>query len=425
MKSKTGGITAPGLSGHDGRGAMAGRSWPRRQAGAAALLITMILMVIAGLSALVVSKTAFNEQRLSGTDIRSKEVYNAAFGSLDYAAGRLQNHYLAGPLPDIVWNNLDANGKGLAGATTSPAAFVNTAAGATFNAGADWYTPGVTYTLLTDETTDPLIIDVATTATATNDTQVTKTLAARFMVTYLFSNQISGAPPLVVEGCVDGITGTPDIDARGDGDPDTDDATAIVTLGDDDSSACIDTGHFDFPDGGDIEKVSDAPSLFDMFFPGLNGDRSIIKSWSDAEEAAGVPMDQRSVIYVSDEELQTWNDDVGSGTVDPVTGEPTPTKPVILFFESDVDGDGQGGCVPINGNVTIWGLVFYDQPSCDVTVGAQGGGKAIIYGTMAFSGDLQQFNANTEIINTDLANIPPTGNRTRIVDIMPGSVKDW
>lgn len=421
MKSKTGGITAPGLSGHDAPAAMAGRSWPRRQAGAAALLITMILMVIAGLSALVVSKTAFNEQRMSGTDIRSKEVYNAAFGSLDYAAGRLQEHYLVAPLPDIVWSSLDADGKGLKDATASPPAFVNTVnpvdGATTFNARADSYTPGVVYTLLTDEANDPLIIDVATTATATNDTQVTKTLAARFMVTYLFSNQISGAPPLVVEGCIDGITGTPDIDTR------APDATAIVTLGGDASTSCIDTGHFDFPAGDDVEPVQDAPSLFDMFFPGLNGDRSIIKSWSDAEEVAGVALADRSVIYVSDEELQTWNDDVGSGTL--VGGEPIPTKPVILFFESDVDNDGQGGCVPINGNVTIWGLVFYDQPSCDVTVGAQGGGKATIYGTMAFSGDLQQFNANTEIINTDLANIPPTGNRTRIVDIMPGSVKDW
>lgn len=382
----------------------------RKQSGAAALLITMILVVIAGLSALVVNKAAFNEQQLSGTDIRSKEVYNSAHGALDYATGRLQLIYLDNAL-NVGWDNIDADGHGLKDATATAAAFVNAGGGGTLNdavAGADTYTPTATYTLLTNEFGNPAVIDVVANAVATNDAQVTKTIRARFLVSNLITNTIGGAPPVVVEKCISNITGTPDIDT-----PDV----AIVTLGGDSSSACIDKGHFDFPGGGDEVEEGPQISLFDMFFPTLNGDRSIIKGWSDTEEALGIPLAQRSVVYVEAGSVNTWNDDLGSGNV--VAGEPVPTKPVILFFEAGA------GCPQVNGNVTIWGIVFYDQASCDVTVGAQGGGKATIYGTMAFAGDLNKFTANTEIINTDLTNIPPDEDPTQIVSVMPGSIKDW
>jgi hypothetical protein len=378
-----------------------------KQSGAATLLITMILVVIAGLSALVVNKAVFNEQQLSGTDIRSKEVYNAAHGGVDYATGLLQRIYID-PALTVGWNNTDADGHGLKDATAAAAAFVNNSAGSTFDAGADTYTPTASYTLLTDEFANPTVIDVVANATATNDAQVTKTISARFIVSNLITTSIGGAPPLVVEGCISNITGTPDIDTAD---------VAIVTLGGDTSSTCIDKGHFDFPGGGEAVEAGEDIPLFDMFFPSLNGDRSAIKSWSDTQEAAGIPLAERSVVYVEAGAVNTWNDDLGSG--DLTGAEPVPIKPVILFFEAGA------GCPTINGNVTIWGLVFYDEASCDVTVGAQGGGKATVYGTVAFSGDLEQFNANTEIIHTDLTDIPPNSNPDQIVSVMPGSLKDW
>ena len=180
MKAQNNVVTPPGgesLRSLEERKAVV-RISGRKQSGAAALLITMILVVIAGLSALVVNKAAFNEQQLSGTDIRSKEVYNSAHGALDYATGRLQLIYFDDAL-SVGWDNTDADGKGLKDATATAAAFVNAGGGSTLNdagAGADTYTPTAAYTLLTNEFGNPAVIDVVANAVATNDAQVTKTI---------------------------------------------------------------------------------------------------------------------------------------------------------------------------------------------------------------------------------------------------------
>ncbi len=393
-----------------------------RQRGAAALLVTLILVVIAGLSGLVVNKAAFNEQKLSGIDTRSKEVYAAAVGTLEYGANQLELAYLNAD-DGLAWPNGVLNG--LEGETVTAAAFVNGAAGATINQQTDNYTPTVVYTLLTDESASPAIIEIAATATAVGDSQVTKTITVQYLVSDFGTPSMWDAPPLVVEDGLSDVTGTPDIYS---------DDVAIGSLNGTDAE--VDPGHLDL--NGDpmavgddeikTEMNSDPPiSLHETFFGNVTAER--LKAMSEAEEGSNAT--DRTIYYIdagfSDPTGDTawngnsWNDDIGSGTTGggPHAGPYTATHAIVLYFDESV------GCPPVNGNVEIWGLVFYESTSCDTQIGAQGGGKADIYGTVAFSGDLLKYTANTNIHDVDLSNGGGGLNDIKIITALPGSWIDF
>jgi len=392
-----------------------------RQGGAAALLITLILVVIASLSGLVVNKAAFNEQKLSGIDIRSKEVYAAAVGALDYGANQLELAYLnAGN--GLAWPVGGVLG-GLQGETLTAAAFVG-AAGATIDQQADTYTPVVVYTLLTDESASPAIIEISATATAVGDSQVSKTITVQYLISDFGTPSMWNAPPLVVENCLSNVTGTPDIKSNG---------VAIGSLNG--SDACVDPGFFDL--NGNPMAIGDAEietqmntnpplTLHETFFGGVTAAQ--LKAISESEETLGLA--DRTIYYIdanfSDPVGGTawngnsWNDDIGSGTTGPGNTAPyTATHAVVLYFDDSV------GCPPVNGNVEIWGLVFYQATSCTTQIGAQGGGKADIYGTVAFTGDLSKYTANTNIYDVDLSNGGGGLDDIKIVTALPGSWIDF
>jgi len=393
-----------------------------RQRGAAALLITLILVVIAGLSGLVVNKAAFNEQKLSGIDLRSKEVYAAAVGTLEYGANVLELAYLNAD-DGLAWQNGVLTG--LQDDTVVAAAFVNGAAGATIDQQADNYTPTVVYTLLTDESASPAIIEIAATATAVGDSQVTKTITVQYLISAFGTPSFWDAPPLVVEECLSNVTGTPDIYS---------DSVAIGSLNGGD--ACVDPGFFDL--NGDSMAIgdpeiktgmnSDPPlSLHETLFGSLTAEK--LKKLSELEE--GSDSSDRTVYYIdadfSDPTGDTawngnsWNDNIGSGTTGggPHMGPYTVTHSTVLYFDESV------GCPPVNGNVEIWGIVFYESASCDTQIGAQGGGKADIYGTVAFSGDLSKYTANTNIHDVDLSAGGGGLDDIKIVTALPGSWIDF
>jgi len=172
---------------------------------------------------------------------------------------------------------------------------------------------------------------------------------------------------------------------------------------------------------------SDPPlSLHETFFGKLTAAQ--LKGISTAEE--GLNATERSIYYIdadfSDPSGDTgwdgsnWSDNIGSGTTGPGgVGPYDVTHPVVLYFDKSV------GCPKVNGNVVVWGVVFYAAESCDTTIGAQGGGKATIYGTVAFSGDLLKYNANTEIIDVDLSAGGGGFDDIKIVTALPGSWIDF
>ncbi|MBL4712397.1 MAG: pilus assembly PilX N-terminal domain-containing protein [Gammaproteobacteria bacterium] len=405
----------------------------RRQCGAAALLVTLILVIIASLSALVVNTAAFNEQKLSGNDIRSKEVYAAAVGALEYGASQLELAYFDAD-SGLAWpSGILA---GLAGETVTAAPFVNAAAGATIDQQADTYTPTVVYTLLTDESASPAIIEVAATAVAEGDTHITKTITMQYLISDFGTASLWDGPPLAIENCLSDVTGTPDIYS---------DDIAIGSLNG--AEACVDPGAFDL--NGDPISIGDASiawdtngthvdedgdpdpltlSLHETFFGVTTAAQ--LKAISEKEAEANRGPADRTVYYIdayfsdptglTDWNGNSWSDDIGSGTTGPGNTAPyTIDHAVVLYFDESV------GCPPINGNVEIWGLVFYQAVSCDTQIGAQGGGKADVYGTVAFSGDLNKYTANTNIYDVDLSGGGGGLKDIKIVTALPSSWVDF
>jgi len=390
-----------------------------RQRGAIALLVTLILVVIASLSALVVNKAAFTELKLAGTDIRNKEVYAAAVGGLEYGAKQLQDIYFDvdgdGEI-NVDWSATDADGYGTAGAVLNNApAFANADASTVIVEGADSYTPVVSYTLITAERSgEPAVIEVAATATAVGDTHVTKTVRVRMIVSEVGTPTVVEAPPVVAEECMSGVTGTPDIFMN---DPDPN-AVAIGTInGDPDGDACIDEGHFDVDPSGSIgDTFGDADTLFESFFAGMGVSGLESMAALDPEHIIFVDSNYlgstAQTTYYPDWNGNTWHDSAGSASVG---ADGKHNDQVILYFAEDV------GCPQFNGGPIVHGLVYYAQDDCD----NPGAGNATIYGTLAYEGDVLQLNANLDIYDTTLDSFGSGTESKRFVTFLPGSWKDF
>lgn len=352
------------------------------QRGAAALLVTTLLVVIGGLSALVVNETMVAEQKITGSNLRNKEAYAGAISGLDYAIEWLENTGAAG----ITWSATTAGG------TAQPPALADSAEGV------DSYDHTLTYELLTDLDVDPKLMRVTSTVEGVADSHVQKTVSVIVIRAALISGTAYKGPPLLVEECVSDVQGTPDIVPNG---------SLNLAIGTVNGTAdCLEPGHFEL-NGGDVAELdAPGPDLFSTVF-GVGRDESDVQSWAAANPA--------NIIYVDSNYSSTglysfngnkWGVSVGSATSD-----------VILYFDDSV------GCPKINGGggVEIYGLVYFEQEDCS----SQGWGAATIHGTVAFSGDLTKFTANTELIGDSLDSFGGENSDFSVVSIVPGSWRDF
>ena len=406
-----------------------GGGYGRRQRGAAALIATLILAIIAALSVLVVNTATVKEQQLSGNDIRSKEVYAAAVGAMEFGAKQLQDIYLKRVDPPPAWSDwsVKAGGWGQAGATATAAPFANAVdATNTIYQGADNYTTSVTYELLTNEDANPAVVEITATAVAQGDSHVQKIIRQKFLIAEVGTVALTDGPPLVIENCITdtGIVGGPDISSDGlhigsvrvSGPPGTIDA-------------CLDPGHFDgFDENGNPKAVETGgldgstagADLFQILFGMDTGTFKALArvnpeyyiyvdaSYNGSSREAAANAKWGGDMFNSN----TWHGNVGSNSTN-ADGEYDDT--VILYFDSSVD------CPPINGTTTVYGIVFYDTTNCT----DPGGGGGIIYGTLAFTGNLEHFNANTEIHGVSIANHGETEKADRVVHILPQTWRDF
>ena len=362
----------------------------RHQRGAATLVATVVLVLIASLTVLVVNKSAVNEQQRSGVDARSKEVYAAGNAALEYGMSQLLVAYNDGvdstPFGDV-------NGAAVAGTTV-------TLGSDAFVQGIDSFTPNITFKLITAEDEHPAIIEVSAPVVGAAESHVTKTISMRVIVKDVGSGTTFSAPPLVVEKCIpDGAAlGTPDI---------TSTWIAIGTIqGDSNDSDCLNQGHFSIEGDGIVGEplgdTSDTTLMEAMF--GSGDAEYEIQEASNLEEELGVALEDRNVIYVTDS--GPWGDNVGAMD-----------SPVILFFAE------ASGCPAINGGTVIWGLVYYQAP--DAGCDNQGTGSATVFGTVAYEGDLTKINANIEMREMDFSSSPSTTAFAKVIAPLPGSWRDF
>ncbi len=365
----------------------------KHQRGAAALVVTLILVVVASLSSLVVNKSAINEQQRSGVNLRNKEVYAAANSALDYGVTQLEIWYTDSDDLTPDWTNTDESTENAAAGETATAIYdpdgdttPNTIAQDidTFGlAGA-----GITYTLLTDEAAEPAIIEVSVTVAGQAETHVTKTLSTRVARTKLGTPSSFEGPALIVEDCIaaGAVVGGPDIQAY-------DIAIASITSDSGDTN-CINPGHFDFPASDAIAEEIESESLFEAMFGVVADDQAI----------QDMALKSPDVYFIT--ATNPWNTNLGDIN-----------HPVILYFDETSE------CPSLNAGVIIYGLVYYDTPPGGCA--NPGTGNAKVFGTMAFEGDLKKFNSNIEITQTAFGGGPGDPITVSYITPLPGSWRDF
>jgi len=313
-------------------------------------------MIAVTLLSIYSAKTAVMEQRISANEYRAMEVEQAASAGLDYA---------------LIW-------LGTTGNSISWSPGINPACSGTFDehglmsapnigtASSDTYNLSIVF--CRNASVNENVIQVASTATSANDANINKTVrvftrAIEGPVTPAFS-----AAPLTISGCMSNVNGTPDVWPAAAG------SIAIETrIG---SSGCINTGTLGLDaDGafaipGTIEyTIPDAQDMWNYVFTKT---RAEIQALAANEVAAGIPDSQRKYVWITDP--ANFHRSIGS-----------PGNFAVVVFATSAN------CPKINGNPSIYGVVFVDS-DCPA---ANGFGGADFYGSAIVNGNIDKLNANT------------------------------
>ncbi|MEA3298658.1 MAG: hypothetical protein U9R22_00365 [Pseudomonadota bacterium] len=357
------------------------------QKGVAILAITILLLLVATLGTLMVGRIGLFEQKMVGTDVRSKEVYSAAIGGLEYGV----NWFNEDNVLDLAWSDADGDGISCAGDTATPdPAMPDT------DLNADSYAHTITYTLMNCLDQSPVIVQVSSLAVATADSHVQKTVSVEKMLGVVSTSPFGGTvadedpsvfqgPPVMVEGCMSGVTGTPDIY------PHDDLGISIGTT--QGSVGCLDEGHFDLH-GGTKQALAPSKTLADAVFgvvvTTFEDEQDKYEKEEDAVKAKLLALEAKNPdrILVVDDEYPRFPDDQPSWNGNNWHASlGSEEAPVILYFDREV------GCPKINGGPIIWGLIYFADKDC----GTHGWGNGEIHGTVALRGDMTSHTANTEI----------------------------
>ena len=396
----------------------------RMQDGAIVLLATVVLVILASLGVLLMGQSAVNEQRVSGINTRSKEVYAAASGAMDYAI-RLLELDLSGVPTLTPWDSLADDGVGEVGDTSHPTTpYINAAGEGGIEQGIDTYVPSVIYTLLSDEQANPVVIEIQVTVAGQSDSHWMKTVRSQVLATTLFPDSLRTAPAVVIENCTEAslIASSSEMHPfSADDDPWPLSSpfygkARVGTIysgspanGIGNNSACIDTGLFS------RHKAEVKPVLAVLHAQNLH--EALFGEMTKAEFIQLAVLDPERFMYVSDpvhpdlKAHKKWRLSGGqwikAGDLDVVS------KDVIVYF------DTTAGCPRIGGaknssNVTvptvIHGLVYYEAEGC-------GGGGGNIHGTLAFSGNLKKIQSGGHYYEKEL-------DFGRVISVVPGSWKD-
>lgn len=398
----------------------------QQQKGVAILVITIILLLVATIGTLMIGRVGLVEQKVVGTDVRSKEVYSAAVGGLEYAT----DWFKGSVWTDLVWTDSDGDGLAEVGDTLTTG-LSNT------SLNADSYAHTLTYTLLTDWNDDvdgtPVVVRIDSLAVAVADSHITKTISKEVVrgKIHTFAGTMDPpgdadftGPPILIEGCTDDsntITGQPDIiynhpvdigvnpngvavgstsgvtDLNDDGVIDQSELNACIAIEDIEGHLNLCSTGGDCDDADDF--VEDGGEFRDYLPNPMTLWQSVFGDISEADLRELERISPTQVLFVDSTyphygdqpswNGNTWHTNLPVGFSGPPDAD---DNPVILYFDTSV------GCPPINGNTEIYGLVYYETVDC----GNQGWGGGVLYGTLAKSGDLSSLNANAVIINTSL-----------------------
>lgn len=407
-----------------------------RQRGSATLFVAVMLVILVTLSGLYALRSVLFEQKDSSNHYWVTQAQEAAQSGVEHAVAWLDQAY-AGGVPTTfdgpVWG---------AATDTCPASHT----GAHFQCKKLLDTTGQTDAAnvidqhsvlvhLVRDITKPNLALILSTATESEN----RSVGVAQQVVYIPFGQGGGTPaPLLVNGCIAGTTGTPDIcPDQGSGSPCPTGAatgaagTSIVSLllrdmnGDNqineaDRTLCLATGHLDLHGGGIVSPESqpatatcNASAAWTTLFGDIS--KTMVQEWSNKQAATGLSQTttpKRTAYWI--DSTAPFHDSLGSAD-----------EPVIVVFSNAACTPN---CPAINGGPSIYGIVYLDT-GCDSSR-ANGWGGGNVYGTVAFESGMTNLNANTLIafnpraIGAQPPPLPPGADATR-VQRLPGSWKDW
>jgi len=374
------------------------------QQGAATLLVVMVLAIVMAIISFTTANTGLMEQKIVGNDLRAREAFEGADAGIEYGVAYLTNdNYKA-----LTWSTSGNN------QSSSPATASGNIASGDFS-----YTPNVTYQRVLNSN----YVRVVSTSSETHDNTISATNEQYVKaLTLLNGGSTFNAPPMVMDGCLSDTVGGPDIyiGSRPDG------IAAGTSNSPENQGAWGDSGDTDNPclkQGYSNEhhehlNAHGGQPVGSLFTPGKAWEyvfgtvtRAQIKAKADDEVESEVGDSSRNYVWVTD-----------SGNYHTSWG--SAIHPVILVFAASAD------CPKINGNPTIYGVVFIDAPCNrnDSGDNANGWGGATVYGTVIINGNTSKLNANTTIQDWSAATGTTTSLGNSFIDgiyKIPGTWKDF
>lgn len=366
----------------DGRIVSRGRSALAKQRGMTVLLVSCVMLMLITMATFYTNKGAVMEQRISNNQYSYTQAFEAAQGELNYA---------------LAWLGTTANINSAAWIATPGAAGAAWVADATYPPYNQQNTTSIAAQTIGNfavsvtlwrNSTNTKIIEIVSTSTGAS-TGTVKQIVNLLNLTF----NVPSLPPLVVNGCVSDVTGTPSING-----PLPASGNAITTS---QPAGCVDPGNFDLS-GGTVAYDGFSGTAWDYTFGISKADMYQLAS-SQAGGAQAGP----GIYYYNDANPppSPWHLDLGDAN-----------HSVLLIFDLSTD------CPKINGGggVTIYGIVY-----CNQGLDMQGWGNAHIYGSVITDSSITKFTANTELYGNSNATNSSTYDTAPVVSKIAGSWRDF
>lgn len=354
----------------------------RRQQGMATLTMSLVVLFLASLMVFYTSSGMLFEIKTGNNQLYQSKAMEAARGSVEHSMAWLVN---SSNTSSLAWT-ADATGPAGTNQKATAASFPSSVSSQTIGG----YTVAVS---LWRNSATPTILEVS--AAASGDANATIRQKIRLGTTTVTTTtpntlNIATVAPIVINGGLSGVTGTPDVY------PNTAGGAAIVTSST--NSSEIDSGHLNLH-GGTISYGAFTGTAWDFIFP--NTTKAQMKAESEKQKLLADP---RTIFYYPGSytempwEISPWS---ASKTVG------SSSNAVVIIF------DENAGCPKINGNVTIYGVVYY-YDDCD----QNGWGGATIYGSMIADRPITKLTANTDFVGwsvnsgTGTITLPPITTTT-------------
>lgn len=300
------------------------KTFPRQHGVATLIIVLILLFSITGIT-LYAAQSGIMEQKVSANDYRAKQLQEAADAGLEYAVGWLKSYQPS-------WGSA--------------------VSGYEYDTGSISTTVG-NYAIAVElkrPTADRKKVTITATASETGNSNLT----ASTQTTIVQKMAVGASPqaPIVINGCISGVTGSPDID----------NSYTTSEVQSSQNGACVEQGHFNSANGWDVDGNA---------FTGTAWDQTFGMSMADMKALADL---HPNIHWV--ESSSPYHDSHGS------LGPPIDAH-IVIFT----------GCPKINGGPTIVGVVYYLGPCT-----TNGYGGAQIYGSVVIDGDATGFNANTDFV---------------------------